>query len=228
MSGPRPQYLSADHVLEEMVRFGTRRLRHASLPQLLVLAVVAGLFIGAGALFSVLLTAGRDPGGAYHLLAGLGFSAGFFFVVLSEAALTEVVDKKMAYARLGTGDAWLRAAVSGVLANAFVGMAAFFATMGRTIVGEFVPVFLAVTLFVTASFQYAPANMGYFGLAVPQDLGPGWAAALAWNVVPVGLGNMLGGTLLVVLPFWYALRPDTRSEVRARVAGGAAGVEREG
>ena len=277
MTSPRRQYLAADHVLEEMARFGTRRLRHASLAQLLVLAVVGGLFIGAGALFSVLLTVGAEPGGVHDLLAGLGFSAGFFFVVLSEAALfTEanvvmpavllhggrrrllgrvvvfwalvaagnlvgawafgqlvhlgqlygpevreglaaVVEKKMAYARLGTSDAWFRAAVSGILANAFVGMAAFFATMGRTIIGKYLPVFLAVTLFVTANFQHAPANMGYFALAMPQGVGPGWGAALGWSVVPAGLGNMLGGTLLVALPFWYALRPETRRGVRDRL-----------
>jgi len=277
MSSPRPQYLSADHVLEEMARFGTRRLRHSSLAQLTVLSLVAGVFIGSGALFSVLLTLGVEAGGAHDLLAGLGFSAGFFFVILSEAALfTEanvvmpavllhgarrrlvgrvavfwllaavgnlvgawafgqlvhaaqlygpevreglaaVVAKKMAYAEPGSASSWLRAAASGVLANAFVGMAAFFATMGRTIVGKYVPVFLAVTLFVTANFQHAPANMGYFGLAMPQGVGPGWGAAIGWSIVPVGLGNMLGGALLVALPFWYALRPEARRVVRDRV-----------
>lgn len=275
MSRPQPQYLSADHVLEEMADFGTRRLRRTSIPQLLVLALLAGMFIGAGALFSVLLSVGAGPG-ARELLAGLGFSAGFFFVVLSEAALfteanvvmpavllrgprrrllgrmasfwlivgvgnllgawafgqlvhvaqlygpevrdglAEIMTKKMAYADLGTTGAWLRAAASGILANAFVGMAAFFATMGRTIVGKYVPVFLAVTLFVTANFQHSPANMGYYALAMPHGVGPGWLPALGWNILPVGLGNMLGGALLVALPFWYALPPETRREVRDR------------
>ncbi len=42
--------------------------------------------------------------------------------------------------------------LSGVLANWMVGMAAFMATMGRAIVGKYIPVVLAVTLFVAAGF----------------------------------------------------------------------------
>lgn len=282
-ASPRPQHLSADHVLEEMAHFGDRRLRHLTLLQLFVLALVAGAFIGAGALFSVLLTTGVDAGGPHDLLMGLGFSTGFFFVVLSEAALfteanvvmpavllrgarrrlfrrvvvfwvlvavgnlvgawafgqlvaiaqsyrpevqealTAVVAKKMAYAQAGTTAAWLQAVASGVLANTFVGMAAFFATMGRTIIGKYVPVFLAVTLFVTAGFQHAPANMGYFGLAAPLGLGPAWGEALIWNLLPAGLGNMIGGALLVAVPFWYALEPKHRDLVRDRLEQASAG-----
>lgn len=40
-----------------------------------------------GALLSVLLACGFTSHGARLLVDGLGFSAGFFFVVLSEAAL---------------------------------------------------------------------------------------------------------------------------------------------
>jgi len=38
-------------------------------------------------------------------------------------------------------------------------MAAFFAMMGRTIIGKYVPILLAVTVFVAANFQHSPANM---------------------------------------------------------------------
>lgn len=266
MTLPRPRYLTADHVVDEMARFGTHRLRKLSWGQWFVLAFVGGAFIAAGALFSILLSAGAPEGGARHLMAGLGFSAGFFFVVLSEAALfteanvvlpavllsgqgrrpigriaafwlvvftgnlagawafgqavhlaqalgpdtlselAHVIESKTAYAREGTAVAWTRALLSGVLANAFVGMAAFFATMGRTIVGKYVPVFLAVTLFVAAGLQHSPANMGYFGMAMPAGLGPGWGTALGWSIVPAGLGNMIGGAFLVAVPFWYVFR----------------------
>lgn len=268
MTLPRPRYLTADHVVDEMARFGTHRLRRLGWGQWFVLAVIGGVFIAAGALFSILLSAGALEGGGRHLLAGLGFSTGFFFVVLSEAALfteanvvlpavllsgdgrpsigriaafwlvvfagnlagawafgqavhlahaigpdalaglREVIDAKTAYAREGTAAAWARALLSGILANAFVGMAAFFATMGRTIVGKYVPVFLAVTFFVAAGLQHSPANMGYFGLATPAGLGPGWGTALGWSIVPAGLGNMIGGAFLVAVPFWYAFRPN--------------------
>lgn len=279
--GPRPQYLSAEHVLGAMCHFGSRRLAQLSAAQIVVLAMIGGAFITMGALFSVLLSEQVEAEGFRRLLQGLGFSTGFFFVVLSEAvlfteanvmlpavmlygdtrsvirrvarfwtlawignlagafvlgwllyaaqdyhrgtleALGAVVEKKMHYRDLGTPVAWLRAMLSGVLANWLVGMAAFFATMGRTIFGKYVPVALAVSMFVAAGVQHSPANMGYFALAMPYGGGPGWLAALAWNIVPVGIGNMIGGAVLVALPFYFALRPEERAEVAARASAAA-------
>ncbi len=71
--------------------------------------------------------------------------------------------------------------------------AAFFSVMARSVIGKYVPVFLAVTLFVAANFQHSPANMGYFSLIMPTGHGPGWEAALGWNIVPAGIGNMADG-----------------------------------
>ncbi len=200
MTLPRPRYLTADHVVDEMARFGTHRLRRLSWRQWFVLAFVGGAFIAAGALFSILLSAGTPAGGARHLLAGLGFSVGFFFVILSEAALFTEANVVLPAVLLSADDR-----------PSLARIAAFFATMGRTIVGTYVPVFLAVTLFVAAGLQHSPANMGYFGLATPAGLGPGWITALGWSIVPAGLGNMLGGAFLVAVPFWYAFRTNPGS-----------------
>lgn len=274
-TGRRPprQYLSADHVLGELCQFGSRRLKQLSVSQVLVLGVMGGGFIAMGALLSVLLAEGAGGEGAKRLVEGLGFSSGFFFVVLSEAvlfteanvahpavllfrrpsdvaltvggfwllawlgnlagawlvgqllslaqklphgALEEIqalVTRKMVYGSMGTTEAWLLAILSGILANWLVGMAAFFATMGRSIIGKYIPVLLAVTVFVAAGLEHSPANMGFFALATPLGLGSGWLRALAWNIVPVGIGNMIGGALLVALPFWYALRPEERKSL---------------
>ena len=76
--------------------------------------------------------------------------------------------------------------------------------MARTVFGKYIPVFLAVTTFVAANLQHSPANMGYFALAMPSGHGPGWGSALLWNIIPAGLGNMIGGAFLVAVPFRYA------------------------
>lgn len=252
-------------VLDELAEEGAGRLRVLHSPQILVLGLLAGGFITAGALFSVLLAQGSTNPGVVRLLEGLGFSAGFFFVILSGAALfteanvampatllgrrsevapwrvlrfwvlawmgnlagalavgwmvnaaqrypsgmwellDEIVATKMSYRDAGGVDNWFRVVLSGVLANWLVGMAAFFATMGRTIIGKYIPVLLAVTAFVAGGFQHSPANMAFFSLAEFHGSGPGWAAAFAWSIVPAGIGNILGGTFLVVLPLRYAL-----------------------
>ena len=269
---PPNQYLPPEQVIDAMGEFGLARVLHLSTLRILLLAILAGGFITLGALFSVLLATGVESEGAVRLMEGLGFSTGFFFVILAgavlfteanvvapaallsspraavrlilqfwvlawvgnflgalvtgaainvaqdyspafDALLREIVDTKLAYRDEGGIAGWGKAVLSGVLANWIVGMAAFFATMGRTIIGKYIPVFLAVTLFVSAGFQHSPANMGFFSIIMPTGEGPGWDVAFAWNIIPAGIGNILGGVLLVALPFWFIfsrLGPEAR------------------
>ena len=84
---PGAQYLSAEYVIDELGAQGAHRLRTLTTPKVLVLGILAGAFITTGALFSTLLATGTDNPGVERLLEGLGFSAGFFFVILAGAAL---------------------------------------------------------------------------------------------------------------------------------------------
>jgi formate/nitrite transporter FocA (FNT family) len=261
---PPAQYMEIKRAVEAMAMASGRRLLDAPLAHLSVMSMYAGALIAAGALFSVLLGAGVASEGPRRLLEGLGFSTGFFFVILSEAVLVteinvvmpvtllhfsraglamkaarfwiltfagnmfgalavgylvatvqhypmqvassldEIVSAKMAYREIGGVSGWLHAVLSGMLANWLVGLAALFATMGRTIVDKFIPVFLAVSLFVAAGFQHSPANMAYFSVAAGVGIGPGWSLALGWSILPAAIGNILGGLLLVALPFWIS------------------------
>lgn len=263
---PPSQHLAADVVLLEMAEAGADRARRLGVAQVLVLSVIAGGFITVGALFSTLIASEIDDGGVRVLLQGVGFSVGFFLVVLSGALLfTEVnvelpatllhrdprligariaklwilaaagnlvgswilgyavdlaqdyspaydrllaatVESKMKYREYGGLDGWLRAVLSGVLGNWMVGMAAFLAVMGRTIIGKFVPVVLTVTAFVATGFLHSPANMAYFSLIHPTGAGPGWGPAFGWSILPAAIGNVLGALFLVALPFWYVYR----------------------
>ncbi len=268
---PPAQYLGAEFVLEEMGEQGARRVTGLSTPQILLLAMLGGGLITTGAIFSLLLGASVGSPGPQRLLEGLGFSTGFFFVILVSAILfteanvtmpsvmlacdspardlarfwalawignligaiaigglitlaqdypsdvtgllDQLIGAKLSWRDDGGVGSWLEIVVSGMLANWLVGMAAFFATMGRTIFGKYIPVFLAVTLFVAANFQHSPANMAYFSLAEWMGQGPGWDVALWWNIIPAGIGNLIGGTFFVALPLWYGLR------LRAKGAG---------
>jgi formate transporter len=269
VSGSLPplQHVRAALVIDELATFGRERLDSFGPLRVLTLAVLAGGFITIGGLLSVLLAAGIATPGPQRLVEGVAFSAGFFFVVLSEAVLFteanvvlpatlletrhlarristfwaiawignllgailtahlvavaqtyprpviellgDVIDAKLQYADVGGAAGWFQLVLSGVLANWLVGMAAFFATMGRTIFGRYIPILLAVTTFVAAGFQHSPANMGYFALWMAETgQGPGWATALGWNIIPAGIGNMLGAAVFVALPFWYVYRPS--------------------
>jgi formate transporter len=267
---PPAQYIEAQRVMVTMGRAAVRRITHLSPVQVFVLAFMGGFFIGMGALVSILLASGVGTPGTTRLLEGFGFSAGFFFVILSEAVLfseanvmmpagllenkgrsllptlrfwviaftgnlagayvfgvavhaaqkygpadarllNDVIGLKLQFRAVGGAEGWFKAVLSGVFANWLVGLAAFFAVMGRTLIGKYIPVLLAVIAFDAANFQHAPANMGFFGLINATGHGPGWDTALAWSIAPAAVGNLIGGFFLVVLPFWFALRPHERA-----------------
>jgi len=121
-----------------------------------------------------------------------------------EELLGEVVTSKMRYQEIGGFDGFLKAILSGVMGNWLVGMAKFLSTMGRTIIGKFIPVVLVVMAFVAAGFLHSPANMAYLSLIQPLGNGPGWGDGLAWAVAPAAIGNIIGAFFLVALPFWIA------------------------
>ena len=267
---PRAQYIEAQRVMVTMGRAGVRRITHLAPWQVFILAMMGGFFIGMGALTSILLASGVGTPGTQRLLEGFGFSAGFFFVILSEAVLfseanvmmpasllqdrgrmvlptlrfwglafagnltgawlfgvlvhaaqmygpddarllNDVIGLKLQFRAIGGAEGWFKAVLSGVFANWLVGLAAFFAVMGRSLIGKYIPVMLAVIAFDAANFQHGPANMAFFGLINATGHGPGWGTALGWSIAPAALGNIIGGFVLVVLPFWFVLRPHERA-----------------
>ena len=108
----------------------------------------------------------------------------------------------MGYRGIGGFNAWFQSLLSGMLANWLVGLAALFATMGRTVVDKFVPVFLAVSLSGAAGFQHSPANMAGLHWALARASGLDGAAPSGWNITPAACGNVFGGFLLVVVSLW--------------------------
>lgn len=121
-----------------------------------------------------------------------------------EELLGEIVTSKMRYQEIGGLEGFFKAVLSGVLGNWLVGMAAFLSTMGRTIIGKYVPILVIVMAFVASGFLHSPANMAYISLIQPLGQGPGWGDALTWAIAPAAIGNVLGAFFLVALPFWLA------------------------
>ncbi|HWP62160.1 MAG TPA: formate/nitrite transporter family protein [Candidatus Binatia bacterium] len=117
--------------------------------------------------------------------------------------LAEVIAEKMRFEAMGA-EGWIRALVSGILANWLVGMAAFLATAARTVAGKILGIVPPIVAFVGLGVQHVPANMGYFALGLAHGGMPTTAeAAFLWDLFPATIGNLIGGSVLVALLFWY-------------------------
>jgi formate transporter len=127
---------------------------------------------------------------------------------------------------------FVQAIALGVLCNALVCMAVWLSYSARSTVDKILAVIFPVTAFVAAGFEHSIANMYFipFGLLV-KDFDPKFTSTVAaqvphldvltWprflfnNLLPVTIGNIIGGTVLVAAFYWIIfLRPNVVSSAK--------------
>jgi formate/nitrite transporter len=106
--------------------------------------------------------------------------------------------------------------VKGVLCNVLVCAAVWLAYAGRSVTDKIVAVVLPVSAFIAAGFEHCVANMYFLPLAwllvetghVPAgfDASSITLAGVVHNLVPVTLGNIVGGAGMVGAVYWTIYR----------------------
>ncbi len=104
---------------------------------------------------------------------------------------------------------FMTAFFKGVLCNVLVCMAVWMTLAGRSVVDKAVAIVFPISAFVAAGFEHSIANMYFFPLAIllqAFDGADAGAPAVTWlglisNLIPVILGNILGGSVLVGLVY---------------------------
>ena len=99
---------------------------------------------------------------------------------------------------------WQEAFLRGVLCNVLVCMAVWMAMGGRSVVDKAVAIVLPITAFVAAGFEHSIANIYILSLALLIQLFEVDAAmhslsvmGMLGNLLPVIVGNLVGGSVLV-------------------------------
>jgi formate transporter len=121
---------------------------------------------------------------------------------------------------------WFEAFVRGVLCNALVCLAVWLCNSARSTTDKILAIVWPIAGFVALGFEHCIANMYFIPLGMllktdadllaSLEIAPGAldglsAAGLTHNLIPVTLGNIVGGTLLVAGVYWFAyLRPKKR------------------
>jgi len=104
----------------------------------------------------------------------------------------------------------------GVLCNLLVCLAVWLAYAGRSVTDKIVAAIFPVSAFIAAGFEHCVANMYFLPLAwlmtrtgnVPTDFDASviTMAGIIHNLVPVTLGNIVGGAGLVGAMYWTIYR----------------------
>ncbi len=111
------------------------------------------------------------------------------------------------------------ALVRGILCNWLVCLAIFMAVAARDIPGKILACYVPIMAFVASGFEHSVANMYFIptGLMLKAELGlntPGltWSNFFISNLIPVTIGNIIGGMIFVGFAYWFVYLKGTLSE----------------
>lgn len=118
-----------------------------------------------------------------------------------------------------------RALVLGTLCNILVCLAVWLSYSGRSTSDKVLAIIFPISAFIAAGFEHSVANMYIIPVALMlQGIDPVFSAnagltlsGLTWssfffaNLLPVTLGNILGGSIFVGCSYFFALKPRSNS-----------------
>lgn len=129
---------------------------------------------------------------------------------LNGAAALKIAAAKMS---LSFGEAFAR----GILCNWLVCLAVWMGMAAKDITGKIWGIFFPIALFITSNFEHSVANMYYLSAALLAKANPALVEAahlgnkidiitfqaMFANLVPVTLGNIVGGAFFVGGYYWF-------------------------
>ena len=155
--------------------------------------------------------------GSLILAAMVAFSGQFDY----SSGLLGAYTIKVALGKVGIS--FGKGIISGVLCNFLVCAAVVMATCAKDVTGKLLSSFFAIMLFVTAGFEHCVANMYYIPAGILAALNPDYSQLAVstygiteqqlaslniqnlfiTNLLPVTIGNIIGGIVFVALPLYY-------------------------
>ena len=196
----------------------------------LILVVVGGAELFTGNNLIVMAWASKKVS-TYALLRNWGIVYAGNFVGAIGTALLMLAGRQYTFGSNSVGIAALKIAVGksslefwqafalGILCNALVCMAVWLTYSARSTMDKIVAIIFPITAFVAAGFEHSIANMYFVPYALfIQMFDPEFVASVAekvpglekltWsgfflnNLIPVTIGNIIGGAVLVAAVYW--------------------------
>lgn len=151
--------------------------------------------------------------GGLLVAAGMVFSHQFslFGNLMAASAMSTAAGK----CTISFGDALIK----GIFCNFLVCLAVWIAFAAKDVAGKVIGLFFPIMIFVVCGFEHSVANMYYIGAglfakSVPEYMETAemmgidmsavtWGNFLGTNLVPVTLGNIIGGSVCVGCVYWF-------------------------
>lgn len=134
--------------------------------------------------------------------------------IFGNAFAASILNTAVAKVSLPFGTAFVR----GILCNFLVCIAVWIAYAAKDVAGKVIGLFFPILMFVISGFEHSVANMYYIAAGIfaktngayvaaaaagNDYAGLNWGGMFTGNLIPVTLGNLVGGAVLVGLGYWF-------------------------
>lgn len=130
--------------------------------------------------------------------------------------------KVIAIANAKVNLTWMEAFTRGILCNILVCLAVWLCFAGRTVVDKVLAILFPITAFVAMGFEHSVANMYFIPAGLVAKQQPEMLSLISTinvenltimnflfnNLLPVTLGNIIGGSVFVGLFYWFIYLRD--------------------
>lgn len=117
------------------------------------------------------------------------------------AAGTPAADLAVSIATKKVAVSFGPAIIRGILCNIIVVLAVWMATGARDVAGKIFACWFPIMLFVLSGYEHSVANMYFIPLGMFLGAPVTWGQVWINNLIPVTIGNLIGGALIV--PLFY-------------------------
>ncbi|MBS2097344.1 formate/nitrite transporter family protein [Carboxylicivirga linearis] len=139
----------------------------------------------------------------------LGNFIGSIIVALCFAYLTDLFAKDpwlesiRGIAEAKTANPFYKSFLKGIACNWMVALAMWLSYGAKDISGKILGIWFPVMAFVAMGFEHSVANMFFIPTAIFYGADVTWTSFVVNNLIPVTLGNIVGGALFVGAAYWF-------------------------
>jgi formate/nitrite transporter len=148
---------------------------------------------------------------AYLMVVGpLSKGGGPELTVFGQNAITIAEGKVLPYIATGTLGLW-SAFMKGIACNLLVNVAILLAFASKNMIGKFFGIWFPIMAFVSSGFEHSVANMYFIPTGIMLGANVTWAQFVQWNLIPVTLGNIVGGFIFIGAVYFYSFKKELSS-----------------
>jgi formate/nitrite transporter len=137
--------------------------------------------------------------------------------IFGQSALVIAQSKVLPYAAAGLaglGSAFAK----GIACNLLVNLAILLGLSAENTTGKVVGIWFPIMAFVACGFEHSVANMYTVPVGMMLGAGVTWGQFLIWNLLPVTLGNIVGGMVFVGAAYSFCFKRELPAASQNRPA----------